>query len=70
MKTEKPVKPLKGHPYHGQTDYALHYIVRDAGEAMRCMQSVGNSQAENKYADQVNDATTILNYRFKKETTK
>ena len=54
--------PLKGHPYHKKTDAELRYIIKDAGEAARHMQG-HNRQAEDKYADQVNDAQTVLYYR-------
>ena len=54
--------PLKGHPYHKKTDAELRYIIKDAGEAAKNMQG-HNRQAEDKYADQVNDAQTVLYYR-------
>ena len=55
-------KPLPGHAYHAKTDAMLLYIVKDAGEAAKAMQG-WNPEAEGKYADQVNDACTILGYR-------
>ena len=54
--------PLKGHPYHKKTDTELRYIIKDAGEAAKNMRG-HNRQAEDKYADQVNDAQTVLYYR-------
>lgn len=57
------MKVLNGHPYHNQSDASLRYIIKDAGEAAKCAQDLGNTVAENKYLDQVNDAVTILYYR-------
>lgn len=54
--------PLEGHEYHKKTDAALHYIVKDAHEAEKAMRG-HNSTAENKYADQKNDAATVLHFR-------
>ena len=54
--------PLSGHPYHGKTDDELRYIIKDAGEAAKAMQTF-DTIAECKYLDQVNDALTILRYR-------
>lgn len=56
---------LRGHPYHGKTDAELRYIIQDAGEAARAMRG-HNAQAEGKYLDQVNDASSILHYRLTK----
>ncbi len=54
--------PIPGHPYHMKSDAELHYIAKDAHEAAQAMQ--GHSPAsENKYLDQVNDASTVLGYR-------
>ena len=54
--------PIKGHSYHTKSDEQLRYIIKDAGEAARAMR--GHSQkSEAKYLDQVNDASTVLNYR-------
>ena len=54
--------PIKGHSYHTKSDEALRYIIKDAGEAARAMR--GHSpKSEAKYLDQVNDASTVLNYR-------
>ncbi len=54
--------PLKGHPYHNKSDAELKYIIKDASEASRKMESV-DAKAEAKYLDQVNDASTVLHYR-------
>ena len=55
--------PLQGHPYHTKTNDELRYIAKDAGEAAKNMQGMGNGSAEGKYLDQVNDASTVLGYR-------
>jgi len=59
--------PLKGHPYHHKTDAELHYIMKDAGEASRLHDQMHKDPKihPNKYADQVNDAATVLHYRRK-----
>lgn len=54
--------PLKGHPWHRKSDEELRYIIRDAGEAAKAMRG-HNRTAEDKYLDQVNDASSILYYR-------
>lgn len=54
--------PLKGHPWHKKSDAELHYIVKDASAAAKAMRG-HNAQAENKYLDQANDASSILYYR-------
>lgn len=54
--------PLKGHPYHHHSDEQLRYIAKDAEEARKNMQGF-DPKAEGKYADQVNDAHTVLGYR-------
>lgn len=54
--------PLKGHPYHHKTDAELHYIIKDAGEAEKAV-GTHNVTATHKYADQQNDAATVLGYR-------
>ena len=41
----------------------LRFIVRDAHEAGRNAQGMGDERGVNKYADQVNDASTVLGYR-------
>lgn len=48
--------------YWKKTDAELHYIIRDAGEAARAMRGL-NHDAECKYLDQVNDASTVLYQR-------
>lgn len=55
--------PLAGHDYHTKTDMQLAYIRKDAGEAKRAMSGGHNPKAENKYADQVNDAVTVSHFR-------
>jgi hypothetical protein len=57
-----PAKPIPGHPYHQKSDAELRYIVKDAGAARDAMRGV-SEQAENKYADQMNDASTVPGYR-------
>ena len=59
-------KPLPGHDYHLKSDDELRYIIKDASEAAKAMQSF-DSPAEFKYLDQVNDALTVLRYRQDKE---
>ena len=54
--------PIAGHPYHKKSDAALRYIIKDAGEAAKAMQG-HDKKAEAKYLDQVNDASTVLNFR-------
>ena len=54
--------PLQGHDYHKKTDAELRYIVKDAGEAAKKMRG-HDEKAENKYADQVNDASSVLHFR-------
>lgn len=56
--------PLPGHDYHKKTDAELHFIARDAKEAEDAM-SGHNPKAANKYADQKNDAVTVLHFRKK-----
>jgi len=60
---ENPAMPLRGHPFHDKSDASLLYIIKDAGEAARNMQAMGNAAAEGKYLDQMNDAATVLRYR-------
>lgn len=55
--------PLAGHPYHSKSDMELRYIQKDAHEAGRNAQEMGDHRGINKYADQVNDAATVLAYR-------
>ena len=56
-------KPLPNHPYHQKTNAELRYIIKDAGEAGRNAHEMGDERGSNKYADQVNDAHTVLGYR-------
>jgi hypothetical protein len=53
---------LEGHDYHKKTDNELRYVMKDAGEAAKAMRG-HNEKAENKYMDQVNDASTVLHFR-------
>jgi hypothetical protein len=46
--------------YKRKTKGQLRYIIDDATLAARAMQSIGNSTAEGKYRDQVNDACSEL----------
>jgi hypothetical protein len=46
--------------YRNKTLAALQYIQRDASEAAKFAQDLGNYQAECKYLDQVNDASTEI----------
>lgn len=55
--------PLAGHPFHTKTNDELQFIAKDASAAAKNMQGMGNAQAEGKYLDQVNDASTVLGYR-------
>jgi hypothetical protein len=55
-------RPLAGHAYHAKTDAELRYILKDAGEAYAAV-STFDPAAAAKYADQVNDACTVLAYR-------
>jgi len=52
--------PLAGHPYHSKSDAELRYIIKDAGEAERANPE---SKSMWKYADQIHDAYSVLNYR-------
>jgi hypothetical protein len=61
----RTARPLKGHPYHGKSDAELRYIMKDAAEAYAAI-STFDRDAANKYADQVNDAATVLYYRAQK----
>lgn len=58
-----PRRPIPDHPYHSRTDVELRYIQKDAHEAGRNAQEMGDQRGVNKYADQVNDASTVLAYR-------
>lgn len=60
----KSTTPLADHPYHSKSDAELHYIIKDAGEASRLHDKMHKDTGKyNKYADQVNDAATILKHR-------
>lgn len=62
--SKKIYKPLPAHEYHKKSDFALRFIIKDAGEAARNMRGMDYT-AECKYLDQINDAQTVLNYRSK-----
>lgn len=49
--------------YRTKTDAELRYIAQDASEAGRCAQLLGDEAGCNKYADQVNDACTVMGER-------
>lgn len=51
---------LKVNDYKRKTKDELRYIIDDATLAAIAMQSIGNSVAEGKYRDQVNDACSEL----------
>ena len=51
---------LKVNDYKRKTTAELKYIIDDATLAARAMQSIGNSVAEGKHRDQVNDACSEL----------
>lgn len=55
--------PLEGHDYHKMSHVELRGIMKDAGEAKQKAREMGNEKGENKYADQVNDAATVLHWR-------
>lgn len=60
MRIAKP--SIENARFWNLTDAELNYIIKDAGEA--CQLASGfDSAAERKYADQVNDACTVLHYR-------
>lgn len=52
--------------YHEKTDAELEFIIKDAGEAMRCARDLGDQRGEFKYSDQVNDAVTERYRRLQK----
>jgi len=68
LKEARYSTPLLHHPYHKKSDAELHYIIKDAGEAAKAVQS-HDPKAEAKYLDQVNDASTILGHRKRHPTT-
>ncbi len=51
--------------YSNKTISELEYIQKDAYEAVKCAQALGNAKAEAKYLDQMNDASTELYNRQK-----
>ena len=51
--------------YANKTVAELLYIQKDAYEAAKCAQALGNSVAECRYLDEVNDASTELYKRRK-----
>lgn len=53
--------------YRRLTDSELSYIIKDASEAAAAMRSIGNVVAENKYLDQINDATTVFAERVRQK---
>ena len=59
-------RPLRGHPYHSKDAAALRFIIKDAAEAMKNVEAMGDSKNAAKYADQINDAATVLCYRESK----
>ena len=56
--------------YHDKTDAELEFIIKDAGEAMRCARDLGNIVAEGKYQDQISDCCTERYRRLNKKTGK
>lgn len=56
--------PLEDHPYHRKTDAQLTYIGKDAHAAAEAMKG-HNTEKENKYRDQANDAATVRHFRKK-----
>ena len=51
--------------YLNKPDDQLRYIIKDATEARRNADEMGDRRASDKYSDQINDAVTVLNYRKK-----
>jgi hypothetical protein len=49
--------------YWTKTEAELRFIVKDATEAARCCAEWSDPAAESKYADQINDACTVLWHR-------
>lgn len=61
---KRTYRPLRMHRYHALPDASLRYIIMDAGLALKAMASIDtNHPSLAKYADQVNDAATILHWR-------
>ena len=46
--------------YENKTIAELQYIMKDASEAAKCAQELGDAKNECRYLDQVNDAATEL----------
>jgi hypothetical protein len=67
----KPAKPIPNSPYHAKSDAELRYIIKDASEAEQASRGMTaynpnggqRTDTNGKYADQVNDAATVLGYR-------
>lgn len=51
--------------YRNKSTDELRFIIKDASEAARCAKDLGNTQAECKYLDQVNDACSELYARMR-----
>lgn len=66
-----PAKPIPNSPFHMKSDAELHYIIKDASEAEQASRGMTaynpngsqRSDTSGKYADQVNDAASVLGYR-------
>lgn len=58
-----PAKPIPNSPFHMKSDAELRYIAKDAAEAGRNAQGMGDERGVNKYADQVADAASVMGYR-------
>jgi hypothetical protein len=56
-------KPISGSPMHTKTNDELRFIAKDAAEAGRNAQEMGDQRGISKYADQVADAATVMGYR-------
>ena len=46
--------------YQNKSIEELQYIMKDASEAAKCAQMMGDTKNECRYLDQVNDAATEL----------
>ena len=51
--------------YANKSNEELIYIQKDAYEAAQCAKALGNVEAELRYLDEVNDASTELYKRSK-----
>lgn len=56
-------RPIPGHAFHAKTNDELRFIAKDAAEAGRNAQGMGDQRGVSKYADQVADAATVMGYR-------